>query len=83
MKKNSDHIMKVNSELYDQITCVVKDHTEIKNLASQHIDSFNYAMTDVLKIIPKYMRAVEIKSTDKTEHIFKTLTLSYEEIELG
>jgi len=83
MNNHSEHQTKVNKELYDQITCVVKDHPEIKNLAFQHIESFNYAMTDVLKILPKYMRSVEINSTEKTKDVFTTLTLSYDEIELG
>ena len=73
----------MNSELLDQITCKVKDHPEIKNLASQHIESFNYAMTEGLKKLPKYIRPIEIKSNEKTEHLFKTLMISYEEIELG
>ena len=41
-------------------------------------------MTDVLKIIPKYVRPVRIKSSPETKSVFsKKLTITLEQIELG
>ena len=56
----------------------------MENIARQHIDSFNYAMTDVLKIIPKYIRPIQIKSSPETKSIFsKKLTITLDQLELG
>ena len=56
----------------------------MKDMAKQHIDSFNYAMTDILKILPKYIRPIQIKSTNESKCLFsKKLQISLEALELG
>ena len=44
----------INDKLLRQYQCDLTDVEKMKDLANQHIDSFNYAMTSVLKILPKY-----------------------------
>jgi hypothetical protein len=73
----------MNKELIDRITCKVDENAEIKKIALHHIESFNYSMRDVLKRLHNYIRPLEIKSTDKTDKIFKTMTISYAGFELG
>jgi len=73
----------MNEKLLNKIQCKLDDHPEMKKLADHHLDSFNYAMNDVLKKIPKYLRPLEIKSNDKCKDIFKTLMISFEDLTLG
>jgi hypothetical protein len=73
----------MNKDLLKRITCKLEEKEEIKRIAQHHIDSFNFAMKDVLKILHKYIRPIEIKSTEKTEKLFKTMTISYAGFELG
>jgi hypothetical protein len=73
----------MNKELIDRITCKVDEKEEIKQIALHHIESFNYSMKDVLRRLHTYIRPLEIKSTDKTDKIFKTMTISYAGFELG
>jgi hypothetical protein len=75
--------MSKNQALIDRITCKVDEKPEIKQIAKHHIESFNYALKDVLEKFPKYMRPMEIKSTEITKNIFQTMTISYKKFELG
>jgi hypothetical protein len=67
----------------NKMTCKLEDKEEIQKLAIHHIDSFNYAMKVVLKKLPKYMKPLEIKSNEKTEKIFKSMTIIYLDFDLG
>ena len=40
-------------------------------------------MGEVLNKIPKYMRPIEIKSTEKSSSTFKTLMISFDDLKLG
>ena len=89
MIKDSQHsnqtqpIKGKNSHLLKKIKCEKEDNEFIKTIAQHHIDSFNYAMTDVLRKLPNYIRPLEIKSSDKTKDIFNYMLVSYESFELG
>ena len=73
-----------NEKLLKYITGSLDNPSKMENIARQHIDSFNYAMTDVLKIIPKYIRPIQIKSSPETKSIFsKKLTITLDQLELG
>ncbi len=74
---------KKNEKLLKKYLCRIEENDNAKNLCKHHIESFDYAMNVVLKKLPKYIRPLEIKSTEKTEKIFKTLVISYEDLELG
>jgi len=67
----------------DKINCKLDDHPEMKKLADHHLNSFNYAMSEVLSKIPKYLRPIEIKSNEESKDTFKTLMISFEDLELG
>ena len=89
-KKNKEkqHDANSNPDKYEKlikyITGSLDNPNKMENLAKQHIDSFNYAMTDVLKIIPKYIRPIQIKSSTETKSIFsKKLTITLDQLELG
>ena len=89
-KKNKNDTSFVNSKpdkyekLIKYITGTLDNPNKMENIAKQHIDSFNYAMTDVLKIIPKYIRPIQIKSSSETKTIFsKKLTITLDQLELG
>lgn len=71
-----------NQDLLKKIKCQLEDNEFIKNIAHHHIDSFNYAMTEVLGKLPQYIRPLEIKSTEKTKDIFNSMFISYENFEL-
>ena len=56
----------------------------MENIAKHHIDSFNYAKTDVLKIIPKYIPPTQTKSSEETKSLFTIkLTIDLDQLELG
>jgi DNA-directed RNA polymerase beta subunit len=78
---NNVHIKK-NDHLLKKIKCELEDNEFIKNIAQHHIDSFNYAMTEVLKKLPLYIRPLEIRSTEKTKDIFEYMIITYESFEL-
>ena len=89
-KKNKEKQHDANSKpdkfekLIKYITGSLDNPNKMENIAKQHIDSFNYAMTDVLKIIPKYIRPIQIKSSVETKSIFsKKLTITLDQLELG
>ena len=86
-KKNLDNANS-NSNNYEKlikyITGSLDNPNKMENIAKQHIDSFNYAMTDVLKIVPKYIRPIQIKSSSEIKSIFsKKLTITLDQLELG
>ena len=73
-----------NEKLIKYITGSLDNPLKMENIARQHIDSFNYAMTDILKIIPKYIRPIQIKSSPETKSIFsKKLTITLDQLELS
>ena len=89
-KKKKENSNDTNSKpnkyekLIKYITGSLDNPNKMENIAKQHIDSFNYAMTDVLKIIPKYIRPIQIKSSPETKSIFsKKLTITLDQLELG
>ena len=55
-----------NAHLLKKIKCEMEDNEFIKNIAQHHIDSFDYAMTEVLKKLPTYIKPLEVKSNEKT-----------------
>ena len=87
VRKNSNNNNKTtnkNEKLLKYITGSLDNPNKMENIARQHIDSFNYAMTDVLKIIPKYIRPIQIKASPETKSIFtKKLTITLDQLELG
>jgi DNA-directed RNA polymerase beta subunit len=80
---NSNPIPQKNSHLLKKIKCEMEDNEFIKNIAKHHIDSFDYAMTEVLKKLPTYIKPLEIKSNEKTKDIFNYMLVSFENFELG
>ena len=77
--KNSKHY-----NLLQYIQGSLKNSDKMKDMAKQHIESFNYSMTKILKILPKYIRPIEIKSNENSNMIFsKKLIVSIENLELG
>ena len=87
IKNNSNNniiISSKNEALIKYIIGSLDNPNKMENIARQHIDSFNYAMTDVLKIIPKYIRPIQIKSSEETKSLFtKKLTIDLDQLELG
>ena len=78
------HSSTKNKDLLYKMQCALDDPNKLQNVAIQHISSFNYAMTTILKLLPKYIRPVEIKPTDKTKSIFhKKILISIDQLELG
>ena len=86
-KKNSDKTTEKQLQIQKHIkyiTGTLDNPFKMQNMAKQHIDSFNYAMTDILKILPKYIRPIQIKSSNDSKSIFsKKLQISLEQLELG
>ena len=81
---NNNNNSNKNEKLIKYITGSLDNPNKMENIARQHIDSFNYAMTDVLKKIPKYIRPIQIKSSPETKSIFsKKLTITLDQLELG
>ncbi|MCQ2817488.1 MAG: DNA-directed RNA polymerase I subunit RPA2 [archaeon] len=75
---------KKNEKLLRQMQCDLNDVDKIKNMASHHIDSFNYAMNNILKIIPKYLRPIEVKTADYVEKSpFDKIYISFDQFELS
>ena len=74
---------KKHEKLLNKMKCEVEDNQEIRKIAFHHIDSFDFAMTNVLKKLPKYIRSLEINSTEETKSIFTKMLISYEDFELG
>ena len=73
-----------NEKLIKYITGSLDNPLKLENFARQHIDSFNYTMTDILKIIPRYIRLIQIKLSPETKSIFsKQLTITLDQLELG
>jgi hypothetical protein len=72
-----------NRRLINKLKCTPEDNALVSNLAKHHIDSFDYAMDTVLKKLHKYIRPIQIKSTEKTASIFKVMTINYLDFELG
>lgn len=73
-----------NKTLLHQIQCSLSNAEKMKNIAIQHISSFNYAMTSILKILPKYIRPIEIKPEEKSKLLFsKKMLISIDQLELG
>ena len=84
ISNNSQKKTSKNDKLIKYITGSLDNPYKMENIARQHIDSFNYAMTDVLKIIPKYIRPIQIKSSPEIKSIFsKKLTITLDQLELG
>jgi DNA-directed RNA polymerase beta subunit len=71
-----------NEKLLKKIKCQVEDSEVIRGLAQHHIDSFDYAMGDVLKKLPEYINPLEIKSTSKTKEIFNHMFVSFQDFSL-
>ena len=87
-KKESSNDNKSKPNKYDKlikyITGSLDNPNKMENMAKQHIDSFNYAMTDVLKKIPKYIRPIQIKSSQEIKSIFsKKMTITLDQLELS
>lgn len=74
---------KKHEKLIKKMKCEVEESQEIRKLAFHHIDSFDFAMTNVLKKLPKYIRPLEINSAEETKNIFNKMLISYEDFELG
>lgn len=73
-----------NQNLIDKLKCKVVDSENVRNLAKQHVDSFNYAMSVILKKLPKSIRPLEIKPPEKVIPGFgQSLIISIEELELS
>jgi DNA-directed RNA polymerase beta subunit len=72
-----------NHRLIKKAKCQVEENEFIRSLARHHIDSFDYAMTEVLKKLPTYIKPLEIRSNEKTKDIFSYMLVSYESFELG
>jgi DNA-directed RNA polymerase beta subunit len=72
-----------NTHYLKKIKCEVEENEFIKNIAQHHIDSFDYAMTDVLRKLPTYIKPLEVRSTEKTKDIFNYMLISFENFELG
>ena len=51
-------------------------------LGQHHINSFNYSFNVILPILHKYIRPIEIQSTENTKNIFDKMTIFYEKFEL-
>jgi DNA-directed RNA polymerase I subunit RPA2 len=75
--------IKKNERLLKKVTGKVEDLETVRKIALHHIDSFDYAMGVVLKKLPRHIYTMEIKSTEKTQKIFKSLKICYEDFELG
>lgn len=82
-EKGSNSGPKKHEKLLKKMKCQVEDNDLIKTIAHHHVDSFDFAMTDVLKKLPKYIRPLEINSTKETENIFSKMLISFEDLELG
>jgi len=82
-KDKKETLPKKNEKLIKKMKCEVEDNEQIKKIALHHIDSFDFAMTNVLKKLPKYIRPLEINSTEETKNIFSKMLISYEDFELG
>ena len=82
-KEKNNFVSKKHEKLIKKIKCEVEDNELIKTIAHHHIDSFDFAMTNVLKKLPKYIRPMEIKSSKETENIFSKMLISYEDLGLG
>jgi hypothetical protein len=82
-KDKKETLPKKNEKLIKKMKCEVEDNEQIKKIALHHIDSFDFAMTNVLKKLPKYIRPLEITSTEETKNIFSKMLISYEDFELG
>jgi hypothetical protein len=74
---------KKNEKLIKKMKCQVEDNELIRSIAFHHVDSFDFAMTNVLKLLPKYIRPLEINSSKETENIFTKMLISFEDLELG
>ena len=78
------HTGKKHRKLLSQMQCSLEHSDKMQNIAKQHIDSFNYAMSSILKLLPKYIRPLDIKPIDTFKSIFtKKLLISIESLELG
>lgn len=82
-KEKNHNVPKKHDKLIKKMKCEVEDNELIKTIAHHHIDSFDFAMTNVLKKLPKYIRPLEINSSKETENIFSKMLISYEDLELG
>jgi DNA-directed RNA polymerase I subunit RPA2 len=71
-----------NEKLLKKIKCQVEDSEIVKGLAQCHIDSFDYAMGEVLKKLPEYIKPLEIKSGPKTKEIFNHMFVSFQDFSL-
>lgn len=82
-KDKKENLPKKHEKLIKKMKCDVEDNEQIRKIALHHIDSFDFAMTNVLKKLPKYIRPLEITSTEETKNIFSKMLISYEDLELG
>lgn len=82
-KDKKENLPKKNEKLIKKMKCEVEDNEQIRKIAFHHIDSFDFSMTNVLKKLPKYIRPLEITSTEETKNIFSKMLISYEDFELG
>lgn len=82
-KDKKENLPKKNEKLIKKMKCEVEDNEQIRKIALHHIDSFDFAMTNVLKKLPKYIRPLEISSTEETKNIFSKMLISFEDLELG
>lgn len=82
-KDKKENPSKKHEKLIKKMKCEVEDNEQIRKIAFHHIDSFDFAMTNVLKKLPKYIRPLEITSTEETKNIFSKMLISFEDLELG
>ena len=82
-KEKSNIGPKKHEKLLKKMKCQVEENELINTIAHHHIDSFDFAMTNVLKKLPKYIRPLEINSSKETENIFNKMLISFEDLELG
>jgi hypothetical protein len=82
-KEKNNIAPKKNEKLIKKMKCQVEDNELIRSIAHHHVDSFDFAMTNVLKKLPKYIRPLEINSSKETENIFSKMLISFEDLELG
>jgi len=82
-KDKKENLPKKNQKLIKKMKCEVEDNELNRKIAIHHIDSFDFAMTNVLKKLPKYIRPLEITSSEETKNIFSKMLISFEDLELG
>ena len=73
-----------NQKLLEHIKGELKDNDKMKGIAKPHLDSFNFAMTKGLKLLPKYILPIQIFGSNESKLIFsKKMTISLDQFELG